>query len=135
MQTLLLLLSLVVTLPDGRDLCAVVWGLDHRAVSQAMKRDVMVRQGLPVAQLSHYEIDHIVPRALGGLDQIDNLQAQCCIVNRQITGRAHNKDVVEVRLHRLVCAGDVSLADAQDVFRRDPTGVTAATLYPRKAKK
>lgn len=134
MRIVFLLLSLAVWLPDGRDLCAVKWGLDHRNVKQDMKQEVMARQGLPVARLSHYEIDHIVPRELGGLDEVENLQAQCCIVNGVIRGQAHNKDVVENRLHRLVCAGEVALEDAQAIFRQDPTGALAITTYPRKVK-
>lgn len=136
MTAILLLLSLIVVrLPDGRDLCTVRWGLDHRFVTMDMKRQVMARQGLPFSTLSHYEIDHIVPRELGGLDVLENLQAQCCIVGRKISGAAHDKDVVENRLHRMVCAGTVSLSEAQHIFLTDPTGALAVATYPKPRSK
>lgn len=93
--------------------CARKWGLDARHVNADMKLATMLKAGLVWEDRSGYEIDHIVSRELGGADIVENLQAQCCIVKGHIVDQAHEKDVLENRLHRLVCAGDMLLEEAQ----------------------
>jgi hypothetical protein len=58
------------------------------------------------------EIDHLVPLLLGGANDPKNLFPQAY----EGYWNAHHKDRLEVRMKRLVCAGQVELADAQAVF-------------------
>jgi hypothetical protein len=91
--------------------CAVRWGLDRRHVTQAMRRAVFTRYGVPWADRRLYELDHLVPRELAGADDVLNLWPE-------IWSDAHTKDHEENRLHQAVCAGTLSLAEAQDRMRR-----------------
>lgn len=123
-MTLLLLLLLALpdlTLTPGAvrplttaEVCAVKWGLDRRHVTPRMRAHVFAAYGIPAADRRRYEIDHLVPRELAGADAILNLWAQ------PVTGpqNAHVKDLEENRLHRAVCAGTVTLADAQRAMIR-----------------
>lgn len=134
------LLVLAATTPSDvqslskEDICQRQWRTDRRHVTDAMKRTVLERTGLHWVDRAHYEIDHIIPRELGGADTLANLQAQCCIDKGRISGPAHQKDVIENRLHKLLCAGDVTLAEAQDAFRSDPSGNQAALLYQKRVR-
>ena len=97
-------------------ICATRWGLDHRFVTEAMKREIARRSGIPRASIVGRgrgpccEIDHRMPRELGGGDVIENLQLQPWAI-------AIQKDRDENRLHRAVCAGTIDLADAQQQMR------------------
>jgi hypothetical protein len=60
-----------------------------------------------------YELDHIMPLAVGGHPTSPgNLALQLW----DGPDGAHAKDVVEVRMKRLVCLGKISLAKAQACF-------------------
>ena len=69
------------------------------------------RHMLPAgADQSLYELDHFIPLELGGHpSDPGNLWPQLWTG----TCGAHAKDVVENRLHRAVCAGTMTLAEAQ----------------------
>lgn len=76
----------------------------------------MRAQGIPLANSHDYELDHIVPLALGGCpDCTDNLQLQPW----NGPDGAHKKDRLEVKLQCLVCTGEVTLADAQNDIYAD----------------
>jgi len=89
-----------------------------------MKREVFARYRLTgnddkLCRLDRhgrrFEIDHSCPRELGCADAIKNLWPQC------YSGRwnAVMKDRVENRLHKEVCAGRISLEDAQRDIAKD----------------
>lgn len=112
--------------------CSTAWGRDRRHVTVAMKRTVCRFYGLacPVtggrsahagatrctgkASICHggVEIDHLIPRELGGADDVRNLWPQPWT-------QARKKDTLENFLHRSVCAGHLSLPDAQEAIRSD----------------
>lgn len=108
---------------DVNDVCAVKWGLDARHVTPAMKRQVFESYGIKCKPLwpnakqrcAAYEIDHFVSRELGGADDVRNLWPQ------SFTGRwnARMKDRLENRLHKEVCAGAITLQQAQDEIIAD----------------
>lgn len=79
-----------------------------------IKKQLMREQGIARADIHDYELDHIVPLALGGCpDCEDNLQLQPW---DGPTG-AHKKDRLEVKLQCLVCTGQVTLEQAQqDIY-------------------
>lgn len=60
-----------------------------------------------------YELDHLIPVELGGNNSTRNLWPQ----PRAVPGRGYpTKDQLENRLHNLVCAGQLSLATAQQAI-------------------
>lgn len=129
------------TLPDPaltpgvtRDLtldqvCNTKWGKDARAVTPAMKSQVyaeyhMVRyQGDCALSKRGCEVDHRVPREIGGADDIKNLWiqpygGQC---------NAAQKDRLENKLHQMVCSKAITLQSAQHAIATD--WVAAYTQY------
>jgi hypothetical protein len=105
--------------------CRIRWGKDRRHVTAAMKREAFRRYGLtgnedPACTRDKHgrkcEIDHLISRELGGADHVDNLWPQ------PYGGQPWNavrKDRVENRLHKEVCAGNITLEQAQEEIRTD----------------
>lgn len=99
------------------DVCAVKWGKDVRHVTSAMKRQVFESYGIKCRpfwsdakqRCGVYEIDHFISRELAGADDVRNLWPQ------PFVGRwnAKMKDRLENRLHAEVCAGTITLQEAQ----------------------
>lgn len=105
--------------------CRTKWGKDARHVTEAMKREVFAAYGMsgnddprcaPAAgSKQRCEIDHLISRELGGADDVKNLWPQ------PYAGRwnAHLKDKLENRLHAELCAGRLTLPQAQEAIARD----------------
>jgi hypothetical protein len=86
--------------------------------TDAIKRDQMRAYGFTGAP-ADYEEDHLIPLALGGHPTDPrNLWPQA---RRSIGGRAEDKDQIEDALHRDLCAGRITLADAQRRIAADWT--------------
>lgn len=126
MLQLLLALALMVPNPKwtpgalatpARDVCAVKWGLDRRFVTIRMKKQVAAWYGVAWKDHGKYEFDHAIPRALGGADAVTNLWPQPWVGK----WNAHQKDVLENTLHRMVCAGTIPLDHAQWLMVNDWT--------------
>lgn len=116
-------------------ICRTKWGTDTRHVTAAMKAEVMAAYKFDVnsCPLSNYdgqrvrraEVDHVVPRSLGGADTISNLWPQCYEPIRKDKGDqadgAHKKDRLEVELSRRVCRArsQALLAEYQQRFGED----------------
>lgn len=94
-----------------RDVCRTAWGLDRRHVTESMKRQVAAAYGVPWSERAHFEFDHLIPRELGGADDVRNLWPQ------PLAEARHLKDPAENRLHRAVCRGELSLTAAQEQMR------------------
>lgn len=108
-----------------------------RDVSDAEKASVYERYGIPWVPYRH-EVDHLISLELGGSNAIRNLWPE------PYAGRwgARTKDVLENRLHELVCADRLSLASAQHqeasnwvaAYRRyvgaPPSGANAGASAP-----
>jgi hypothetical protein len=86
--------------------CSIKWGLDSRHVPLSMKKRVAKAYGVPWTEHSAYVFDHFIPRELAGEDTDLNIWPQP-------KGESRAKDVVENRLHRDVCKGTITLAEAQ----------------------
>jgi hypothetical protein len=95
--------------------CSTKWGTDRRHVSNPMRVHVFAAYGIPLTDRSRFEVDHLVPRSLGGADDILNLWPQ----PYEGVWNARQKDQLEVKLGKLVCAGTLSLRIAQQAIRRD----------------
>jgi hypothetical protein len=123
---MIVFLLLTLTLTPGvvrplttAQVCTIRWGRDHRHVTPRMKRIVAARYGLTLAQIHRRgqgrccEIDHLIPRELGGADAVDNLWPQPWAA-------AIVKDRAENAAHRAVCAGTLTLTAAQAAMRAWP---------------
>jgi hypothetical protein len=109
------------SLPDGAcspgsvmnvsvsQVCQVGYSSSVRDVPQSMKDDVYAEYGVTSHATGQYEVDHLVPLELGGSNDISNLWPQPA----SPTPGFHQKDSVENYLHDQVCAGKMSLGDAQ----------------------
>jgi hypothetical protein len=100
-----------------KKICNTTWGSDARSVTNKMKKDVIAAYHFKVAacpltmlkgkRVHRVEIDHLVPRSIGGADDVRNLWPQCYEPvkkdkSKQADG-AHKKDRLETELHRRVC--------------------------------
>jgi hypothetical protein len=120
-----------VTRPISRTaVCSTRWGLDRRHVTEAMRKQVFTNYGIPYSQHRSYELDHDVPRELGGSDDVRNLWPQ------PLAGKfnAHEKDRLENALHKLVCAGEMSLEFAQQAIVSDWIAAYRLYVAPRLAR-
>lgn len=87
--------------------------------TNSVKRMLLRKSGVNEDRMSKYELDHIVPLALGGHPRnLDNLALQA----RDGSNGAHRKDRLEVKLQFLVCTGQVPLHLAQDTIFQDWQG-------------
>lgn len=108
-----------------QEICERRWGRDARNVTAAMKREVFRRYGLsgnsdaactPDAHGRRCEVDHLISRELGGADVIANLWPQ---PYGGAPWNAVRKDRIENRLHKEVCAGRITLDEAQREIATD----------------
>lgn len=86
--------------------CSTRWGADRRHVTTAMRKRVFVAYRIPYEKHALYELDHLIPRELGGADDVANLWPEPW-------DDAHAKDKQENALHVAVCRGELSLETAQ----------------------
>ncbi len=108
----LLLTPGVVRPISQQQICNTKWSRDVRHVSTRMKRIVFTSYGISYKDHRLYEVDHLIPRELGGADDVRNLWPQILSEARGI------KDLEENRLHREVCAGRIDLTIAQEQMRQ-----------------
>lgn len=93
---------------------STAWGKDARHVTPAMKREVFRRYHVsgvhdPSCGAPRCELDHLVPRACGGADDVNNLWPQA-------VPYWHEKDLLEDTLARQVKAGTLSVEACQAYF-------------------
>jgi hypothetical protein len=97
-------------------ICATGWTRTVRPYVADMKRikaEMLADVGEPIERRNRYELDHVVPLALGG-DPIDRRNLAL-----QPIDEAREKDAVEVCLSSLVCQGKIALEDAQSAIWED----------------
>ena len=119
-------------------LCTTKWGTDQRFVTAAMKQQVMHDynfdpKSCPATMLKgkkvhRSEIDHLVPRSLGGADDVKNLWPECYEQvqkdkSAQMDG-AHKKDMLETALNKRLCKSGktpttAELQEYQSGFQKD----------------
>ncbi len=85
--------------------------------TNSIKKRFMREKGMDYdGEKGNYELDHIIPLALGGHPRnLSNLMLQLWDGH----DGAKRKDRLEVKLQCLVCSGDVPLAVAQDAIWTD----------------
>lgn len=98
-----------VAFPVGLNrICVSGYSASVRDVSDSEKQQVYDRYGIPWVSYQH-EVDHLVSLEIGGSNSIRNLWPE------PYAGRwgARTKDVLENRLHELVCDHQLALRTAQ----------------------
>ena len=104
-----------VALAVGRArICVSGYASSVRDVPESEKDAVYERYGVPHVPYQH-EVDHLVSLEIGGSNAISNLWPE------PYAGRwgARTKDVLEDRLHDLVCSGTIGLRYAQRIEARN----------------
>ena len=81
-----------------------------------IEKDLIKQYGYEDTNLKHYQIDHLIPLSLGGHPtDVKNMWPQVLLAKWS----ARRKDYLEQVMHDKVCKGEVSLKEAQDMFRTD----------------
>jgi hypothetical protein len=116
--------------------CVSGYSSSVRDVPDSEKEAVYARYGVAHVPYQH-EVDHLVSLEVGGSNAITNLWPE------PYAGRwgARTKDVLENRLHDLVCSGRLSLPFAQHIeatnwaaaYTRYVDGTPAAPAVPARA--
>jgi hypothetical protein len=84
--------------------------------TNGIKAKLLREAGLDESSMSEYELDHIVPLALGGHPRkLANLTLQPW----EGEHGAKQKDLLERRLQMMVCGGKISLSEAQLCIAED----------------
>jgi len=94
-------------------LCEPGYARMQRHTARALKLAIYAAYQI-APDSGRYEIDHLIPLALGGADIASNLWPQ-----RYGDGSAAEKDKLEKFLHREVCAGKIPLRVAQAEIAKD----------------
>lgn len=102
----------------AKGVCAPGYAKRTRDVTEAEKDAVYREYGLDPHNHRPTEIDHICSLELAGSNDIKNLFPQ---PYDSLPYNAHLKDKLEDRLHAEVCAGKITLQQAQDAIRGDWT--------------
>lgn len=96
------------------DVCTPGYTKLVRDVDSKKKKEVFKRYGIPQVPWA-YEVDHLVSLELGGSNELTNLWPEAY----DSPSGARQKDVVENYLHRQVCAGKITLKQAQELIKGD----------------
>jgi len=84
--------------------------------TNGIKKKLMREQGIDLSRIREFELDHKEPLTLGGHPRnIHNLMLQPW----EGGDGAKVKDKLDVKLSRMVCAGKITLADAQACIWND----------------
>lgn len=112
-------------------ICVRGWTRTVRAPKSAtarIKTERMAAYGVPESRRSTVELDHLIPLELGGGNTEANLWPEVSDIPG--AGFRNHKDAVERRLNEQVCAGRITLVDAQRAIATDWT-TAEARLAPR----
>jgi hypothetical protein len=99
-----------------KDICTPGYSKKVRAVTDALRDQAFKKHGIMSYQRGEYQLDHLIPLSLGGSNSIKNLWP---LPKNTSPWNARAKDALEVRLHKLVCSGQVDLETAQHAIAAD----------------
>jgi hypothetical protein len=86
-----------------------------RNVPESVKKQVFNQYKID-SKSDKFEIDHLISLELGGTNDINNLWPQSYTT---LPWNAHKKDVLENRLHKMICEGSISIQQAQQEISSD----------------
>jgi hypothetical protein len=91
-----------------------------RHMTRERSDEILAAYGLPGGRHEAFEIDHLIPLSIGGSDTDQNLWPE---PRRMIETEwsAERKDGLEMRLHNLVCTGQLEITVAQRAIADDWT--------------
>jgi hypothetical protein len=93
--------------------CRSGYSTSVRDVPESEKNQVYAEYDITHHTTGQYEIDHLISLELGGSNAIGNLWPE---LNDHPHGYLNSKDLLENRLHALVCTGKVSLRSVQTLI-------------------
>ena len=96
--------------------CRSGYASSVRDVPQSEKNLVYAEYGILHHATNQYEIDHLISLELGGNNAVSNLWPE---PNDHPRGYLNSKDILENRLHALVCARTLTLRSAQRQIATD----------------
>ena len=81
---------------------------------------ILIEYGLPPGPHPEVEIDHLIPLGVGGADEDRNKWPE---PRRAVepTWNAEAKDRLEMKLYKMICAGDIDPVEEQAAFTDDWT--------------
>ena len=94
-------------------ICRSGYSTSVRNFPESEKNQVYAGYGITRHAAGQYEIDHLISLELGGSNAMGNLWPE---LNNHPHGYLNSKDILENRLHALVCTGKVSLRSAQTLI-------------------
>ena len=97
-------------------ICRSGYSSSVRNVPQSEKDRVYAEYGILHHSTNQYEIDHLIALELGGSNAVSNLWPE---LNDHPRGYLNSKDLLENRLHSLVCSGSLPLGSAQRQISSD----------------
>lgn len=90
-------------------ICTPGYSKSVRNVSESVKKAAYEEYGITTHKTGDYEVDHLISLELGGSNDISNLWPE----DSRVALGSHQKDKVENYLHDQVCAGAITLEQAQ----------------------
>jgi hypothetical protein len=94
-------------------ICRSGYSTSVRDVPESEKNQAYAEYGITHRTTGQYEIDHLISLELGGSNAIGNLWPE---LNDHPHGYLNSKDILENRLHALLCTGKVSLRTIQTLI-------------------
>lgn len=94
---------------DPKVVCVSDYARTHRHTSQATKRAVYRKYGVPQSEWKFYRLDHFLPIEIGGEDTADNLWPE-------LIDKAKAKDLVENQARRDLCSGKYTIKQIRARF-------------------
>ena len=95
--------------------CTSGYSKSVRSVSESTKNKIYAEYGIQTHSTGEYEVDHFISLELGGSNDTANLFPEAA----EPKPGFHEKDKVENYLHKQVCDGSISLAEAQKEISED----------------
>jgi hypothetical protein len=100
---------------DVATICQPGYSRTVRHTSGKLKAKIYREYGIEKSS-SHFEVDHLISLELGGAGVAENLWPESYDT---VPWNAHVKDTLEDQLHALVCAGRLSIQQAQHEIASD----------------
>jgi len=100
------------------DICTPRYSKAVRAVPRYLREQVFRSYGIEPQQRGDYQLDHLIPLAIGGSNSVRNLWPQ---PHNTSLWDTRAKDRLENRLLRFVCTGKLDLQTAQQEIAADWT--------------
>jgi hypothetical protein len=93
-------------------ICTSGYTATVRNVPDSLKKKVFAEYGVDPTS-DRFEVDHLISLELGGSNDIKNLWPQSYTTT---PNNAHTKDVLENKLHAMICKGQIDMKTAQQVI-------------------